>query len=419
MRPSCPPPSTPIVVATHRLRPLRPPPPPWPRAPRGAPRSAVVLEREDARREERGVGGIADRHRRDRNAGRHLHDREQRVEPVERLPAHRHADDGEQCLRGSHPRQVGSAARAGDDYAQTAPGRALRVAVQQIRASDGPRRRASCATPELVRSVVAAARIVSRSETLPMMMPDVGRSCPCAPRSRAVERQSRNRRCVARRSDATPGSIRPSFLGSASTTGPERRPWRRGRRFRPRRDRRADFARIVEVEVQDVVPASFWMLEAFHPARERIDRDVPDQASSMRAGTARNGTACVRCRRCSRVAHERCQLAARSGQPDRDRAGRAVFGPISGGRESPARAGDFYTGPPPRRAPASGGRSARSCAQPSRRIYAWDLGNEFSNPVVLEPDVSHNAAAWSSALITTNKTTSGLPVTGGIHGGRL
>ena len=59
-----------------------------------------------------GVLGVADRDGRDRDAARHLDDREQRVEPAEVLGRDRHADDRQRRLRGEHARQVGGAAGA-------------------------------------------------------------------------------------------------------------------------------------------------------------------------------------------------------------------------------------------------------------------------------------------------------------------
>ena len=67
-----------------------------------------------------GVLRVADGDGRDRDAGRHLHDREQRVEPVELLERHRHADHRERGHRCGHPGQVGRTACAGDDHPQPA-----------------------------------------------------------------------------------------------------------------------------------------------------------------------------------------------------------------------------------------------------------------------------------------------------------
>jgi hypothetical protein len=59
--------------------------------------------------------------RRHRNAGRHLHDREQRVHAVEQRRRHGHAQHRHERLGREHPRQVRRPARAGDDGAQPAP----------------------------------------------------------------------------------------------------------------------------------------------------------------------------------------------------------------------------------------------------------------------------------------------------------
>ena len=56
----------------------------------------------------------------DRNAGGHLHDRQQRVETIERLRLHGHSEYRQRSLRCQHARQVGRTARAGDDGAQAA-----------------------------------------------------------------------------------------------------------------------------------------------------------------------------------------------------------------------------------------------------------------------------------------------------------
>ncbi len=66
--------------------------------------NTVIAQRDDTRREQRGVHGTADRHRRDRNAGRHLHDRKQRVESPDARPLDRNADNGNQCFCSSHAR---------------------------------------------------------------------------------------------------------------------------------------------------------------------------------------------------------------------------------------------------------------------------------------------------------------------------
>ena len=78
--------------------------------------------RQNRNREQARVGRArgADRDRRHRNALRHLHDRQQRIEAVQRRALHRHADHGQHGVRGHHPRQVRRAAGARDDHFQPA-----------------------------------------------------------------------------------------------------------------------------------------------------------------------------------------------------------------------------------------------------------------------------------------------------------
>ena len=67
----------------------------------------LVARREDPHREQAGVLGVADRDRRDRDAARHLHDREQRVEAVELAERHRDADHRQRRHRRRHARAGG------------------------------------------------------------------------------------------------------------------------------------------------------------------------------------------------------------------------------------------------------------------------------------------------------------------------
>ena len=85
---------------------------------RGGERRVVGGEQRDG--EQRGVRrpGLADGERGDRDAGRHLHDRQQRVLSLQVARRHRHAEHGHRRLGGEHPGQVGGAAGAGDDRPQ-------------------------------------------------------------------------------------------------------------------------------------------------------------------------------------------------------------------------------------------------------------------------------------------------------------
>ncbi len=66
--------------------------------------------------------GVVETDAGDRHAGRHLHDREDRVEPAGggEAAGQRHADHGQLGVRGDRARQRGGDARAGDDHAQPA-----------------------------------------------------------------------------------------------------------------------------------------------------------------------------------------------------------------------------------------------------------------------------------------------------------
>ena len=59
--------------------------------------------------------GSADRERAHGDAGGHLHDRQERIEPVERLRHHGHAEDRKDGVGSDHARQVRGAARSRDD----------------------------------------------------------------------------------------------------------------------------------------------------------------------------------------------------------------------------------------------------------------------------------------------------------------
>jgi len=81
--------------------------------------------------------------------------------------------------------------------------------------------------------------------------------------------------------------------------------------------------------------------------------------------------------------------------------------------ESPHGIGDFYTGPlldaQLRLARAAGERLKRHPA-----VWAWDLGNEFSN--VRLPASEGDAAQWSRRLTAALEEASAIPVTAGTHG---
>ena len=94
-------------------------------------RERRIPEGEDLGREQAGVRGVADGDGRDRDAARHLDDREQRVQAAEVLRRDRHADDRQERLGGEHPGQVRGTAGAGDDDPD-ARGRGLLGVAEQV-----------------------------------------------------------------------------------------------------------------------------------------------------------------------------------------------------------------------------------------------------------------------------------------------
>ena len=130
-------------------------------------------ERQHRGREQRRIdrAGLADGQRADRNAGRHLHDREQ-ASPC--LPApcvfDRHAEHRQRRHRRRHAGQMRRAAGAGDDHLEAAAfGAAWRIR-RAARACGGPRRSAPRSRSPSASSVSAACRIVAQSDWLPMMI---------------------------------------------------------------------------------------------------------------------------------------------------------------------------------------------------------------------------------------------------------
>ncbi|MDB5028961.1 MAG: putative Beta-galactosidase [Candidatus Eremiobacteraeota bacterium] len=89
------------------------------------------------------------------------------------------------------------------------------------------------------------------------------------------------------------------------------------------------------------------------------------------------------------------------------------FRTIVGGAESPYGIGDFYTGPL-LDAQLLFARAVGERLHAHPAVYAWDLGNEFSN--LREPHDEYEAAEWSRRLTRALEETSGIPVTAGTHG---
>ena len=128
--------------------------------------SASSSRREHRRGKQRCVdrAGLADRQRPDRNAGGHLHDREQAIHALQRLAFDRHAEHWQPGHRRGHARQMRRAAGTGDHDLQAAfPARNGRNRTAAS-ACDGRRRSCvSCATPSCRASRRRGASSPSRS----------------------------------------------------------------------------------------------------------------------------------------------------------------------------------------------------------------------------------------------------------------
>jgi endo-1,4-beta-mannosidase len=89
------------------------------------------------------------------------------------------------------------------------------------------------------------------------------------------------------------------------------------------------------------------------------------------------------------------------------------FRTITEAGESPYGIGDFYTGAL-LDAQLLFARAVGERLRNHPAVFAWDLGNEFSN--VREPKSEHDAAEWVRRLTAALHESSGIPVTAGTHG---
>lgn len=94
-------------------------------------------QRQDLGGEQGGVdgSGLADRHRRDGDSARHLHDGKKGIDAFQDRGFDRNADDGKDCFRGAHAGKVGRSSRSRDDDLDAARRRRAGVFEEQIRSS--------------------------------------------------------------------------------------------------------------------------------------------------------------------------------------------------------------------------------------------------------------------------------------------
>jgi endo-1,4-beta-mannosidase len=171
---------------------------------------------------------------------------------------------------------------------------------------------------------------------------------------------------------------------------------------------REDAARIAELGLS--VVRFFLLWEAFQPSRERVDTAMLGRFERVMTAFADCGLRAMPTLFCGHMSG--CnwlpQWALDSTVPH----GR--FRTIAGGNESPYGAGDLYADPRLLEAQVLLAREAGACVRDHPALFAWDLGNEFSN--VREPANPNDAAQWSLRLTETLRAASSAPVTGGMHG---
>ncbi|MGA8473511.1 MAG: cellulase family glycosylhydrolase [Candidatus Cybelea sp.] len=90
------------------------------------------------------------------------------------------------------------------------------------------------------------------------------------------------------------------------------------------------------------------------------------------------------------------------------------FRTIAGGSIVDRAIGDFYANPELLRAQDLFARRVGERLRGHPALFAWDLGNEFSN--LRQPETQNDAAQWSARLTDALLETSGVGATAGMHG---
>ena len=171
---------------------------------------------------------------------------------------------------------------------------------------------------------------------------------------------------------------------------------------------REDASRIAELGLQ--VVRFFLLWEAFQPSRERIDTGALGRFERVMSAFADCGLRAMPTLFCGHMSgvnwlpHWTLDSTVPHGR----------FRTITNGNISRYGAGDVYADPRLLEAQIAFAREAGTCVRDHPALFAWDLGNEFSN--VREPSSPRDAAAWSLRLSETLVEASNAPVTGGMHG---
>jgi endo-1,4-beta-mannosidase len=171
---------------------------------------------------------------------------------------------------------------------------------------------------------------------------------------------------------------------------------------------REDFARIAEWKLR--VVRFFLRWDTFQPEPDAMSQQALQRLDALMQAIADAGLLAMPTLFCGHMSGVNWLPAWTLDR--KTKAGR--FRTISGGKERAEGIGDFYTDPGLLRAQSFQAQTLGERLRDHPALFAWDLGNEFSN--LREPATPHAAAAWSERLSTILDETAGVSVTGGIHG---
>jgi endo-1,4-beta-mannosidase len=169
-----------------------------------------------------------------------------------------------------------------------------------------------------------------------------------------------------------------------------------------------DLVRIKELGL-DVV-RFFLMWEAFQPEPNRVDGDALRCFDAMMDCIAKAGLQAMPtlfCGHMSGVNWLPMWTLERGTSHGR-------FRTIAGDTIVDRAIGDFYANPELLRAQVFFVRRVGERMRAHPALFAWDLGNEFSN--LREPATPQDASEWSLRLTETLREVSGAPVSAGMHG---
>ncbi|MBD5633731.1 MAG: hypothetical protein IAI49_04550 [Candidatus Eremiobacteraeota bacterium] len=168
-----------------------------------------------------------------------------------------------------------------------------------------------------------------------------------------------------------------------------------------------DFARIAALGL-DVV-RFFLLWEAFQPSADTMSPEMLDRFEAVLESANAHGLRTMPTLFCGHMSGVNWLPAwsLDSARPS------SRFRTFTAGGESPFGIGDFYTGPL-LDAQRTFARAVGERARDHAALFAWDLGNEFSN--LRAPRTPGDAQHWSAALTHDLFESSNVRATGGLHG---